>query len=301
MHVFGLFEFLHRWLSECSCTCAGGFNLLAESINQTFEARSNVRILCHRAKSDPSFLTEWTLFLIFTCSSLESSFVDFTEVIKRFQLKSVSVINSQLFWWTNYSVMWCCLYIYISVLVKDRFYMYFVYGISSPTFSWLAALNYFLLQQSPFSFLRCRSEMRKDLLFWQKFKFLYATPASLSRVVCLRLSKQSSVTARTNFSSQVLVLPAQERFSFKVYVFSKECLILFKGKQNNTLNFKLFTQASIFGKHMESNYFKIMLSIFNRRRVTNNVQIWREIVSKFSNALKFLSNNWGRNYREAQR
>ena len=56
------------------------------------------------------------------------------------------------------------------------------------------------------------------------------------RVVCLRLSKQSSVTARTNFSSQVLVLPAQERFSFKVYVFSKECLILVKGKQNNTLN-----------------------------------------------------------------
>ena len=47
-------------------------------------------------------------FKIFTCSSLESSFVDFTEVIKRFQLKSVSVINSQLFWWTNYSVMWRC-------------------------------------------------------------------------------------------------------------------------------------------------------------------------------------------------
>ena len=132
------------------------------------------------------------------------------------------------------NVMLC---IYISVLVKDRFYVYFVYGISSPTFSWLAALNYFLLQQSPFSFLQCRSKMRKDLLFWQIFKFLYATPASLSRVVCLRLSKQSSVTARTNFSSQVLVLPAQERFSFKVYVFSKECLILFKGKQNNTLNF----------------------------------------------------------------
>ena len=60
------------------------------------------------AKSDPSFLTKWTLFLIFTCSSLESSFVDFTEVIKRFQLKSVSVINSQLFWWINYSVMWHC-------------------------------------------------------------------------------------------------------------------------------------------------------------------------------------------------
>ena len=34
-----------------------------------------------------------------------------------------------------------------------------------------------------------------------------------------------------------------------------------------------------------------MLSIFNRRRITNNMQIQSEIVSKFSNALKFLSNN----------
>ena len=115
--------------------------------------------------------------------------------------------------------------------------MYFVYGISSPTFSQLAALSYFLLQQSPFSFLQCRSEMRKDLSFWQQFKFLYATPASLSHVVRQRLSKQSGVTARTNFSSRVLVLPAKERFSFKVYVFHKECLILVKGKQNNTLHF----------------------------------------------------------------
>ena len=56
--------------------------------------------------------------------------------------------------------------------------MYFVYGISSPTLRQLAALSHFLLLQSPFSFLQCRSEMRKDLLFWQKFKFLYATPAS---------------------------------------------------------------------------------------------------------------------------
>ena len=115
--------------------------------------------------------------------------------------------------------------------------MYFVYGISSPTFSWLAALNYFLLQQSPSSFLQFRSEMRKDLLFWQKFIFLYATPASLSRVVHLRLSRQSGVSARTNCSSQVLVLSAKERFSFKVYVFRKACLILVKGKQNNTLRF----------------------------------------------------------------
>ena len=29
LRVFGLCEFLYRWLSECSCTCAGGFNLLA--------------------------------------------------------------------------------------------------------------------------------------------------------------------------------------------------------------------------------------------------------------------------------
>ena len=115
--------------------------------------------------------------------------------------------------------------------------MYFVYSISSPTFSQLVALNFFLLQQSPFSFLQGMSEMRKDLLFWQKYKFLYATPASLSHVVRLRLSKQFSVTARTNFSSQVLVLPAKERFSFKVYVLSKECLILVKGKRNNMLHF----------------------------------------------------------------
>ena len=55
-------------------------------------------------------------------------------------------------------------------------------------------------------------------------------PASLSRIVRLRLSKQSSVTARTNVF-------AKERFSFKVYVFRKACLILVKGKENNTLHF----------------------------------------------------------------
>ena len=41
--VFGLLEFLHCWLSERSCTCAGGF----VSKNQTFKARSNVSILCN--------------------------------------------------------------------------------------------------------------------------------------------------------------------------------------------------------------------------------------------------------------
>ena len=30
LRAFGLLEFLHRWLSECICTCTGGgFNLLA--------------------------------------------------------------------------------------------------------------------------------------------------------------------------------------------------------------------------------------------------------------------------------
>ena len=146
-----------------------------------------------------------------------------------FQLKSVSVINSQLLWWTNYSVMWCC--ICDACILFTAFHRLLLVG----SLLWIIFFCSNLL--SPFSFLQGRSKMRKDLLFWQKFKFLYATPASLSRVVCLRLSKQSSVTARTNFSSQALVSPAQERFSFKVYVFSKECLILVKGKQNNTLNF----------------------------------------------------------------
>ena len=55
LRVFGLLEFLHRWLSECSCTCAGGFKL-----------SRHVQMLAFNviwAKSDPSFLTEWTLFL----------------------------------------------------------------------------------------------------------------------------------------------------------------------------------------------------------------------------------------------
>ena len=41
--VFGLLEFLRCWLSERSCTCAGGF----VSKNQTFKACSNVSILCY--------------------------------------------------------------------------------------------------------------------------------------------------------------------------------------------------------------------------------------------------------------
>ena len=125
------------------------------------------------AKSDQSFLTEWTLFLIiheffawiFICR-LHRGYKKVSTKIS-FSYQFTTILMDQLLC----NVM---LYIYISVLVKDRFYVYFVYGISSPTFSWLAALNYFLLQQSPFSFLQCRSKMRKDLLFWQESKFLLA-------------------------------------------------------------------------------------------------------------------------------
>ena len=64
------------------------------------------------AKSDPSFLTEWTLFLniymffawIFICR-LHRGY-------KNVSTKPVSVITSQLFWWTNYSVMSHC-YLYL--------------------------------------------------------------------------------------------------------------------------------------------------------------------------------------------
>ena len=254
MHVFGLFEFLHRWLSECSCTCAGGFNLLAESINQTFEARSNVRILCHRAKSDPSFLTEWTLFLIFTCSSLESSFVDFTEVIKRFQLKSVSVINSQLFWWTNYSVMWCCIFTSL-----------FWWRIASTCILFTAFHLLLLVGSLLWIIFFCSNLLSPSCNVGPKWE---NNATQLSRVVCLRLSKQSSVTARTNFSSQVLVLPAQERFSFKVYVFSKECLILFKGKQNNTLNFYCLLHKLLFS---ENTWNRITLNVVYFQQMARHI------------------------------
>ena len=64
--------------------------------------------------------------------------------------------------------------------------------------------------------------------------------ASLSHIVHLILSKQSA-TARANFFSWVLVLPAKERFSFKVFSYTmfsaKSVYILVKGKQNNTLHF----------------------------------------------------------------
>ena len=42
--------------------------------------------------------------------------------------------------------------------------------------------------------------------------------ASLSRVACLLLSKQSGVTARNNFSFHALVLPAKDGLSLKVFI-----------------------------------------------------------------------------------
>ena len=106
-----------------------------------------------------------------------------------FQLKSVSVINSQLCWWTNYSVMWCCIFtslfwwrIASTCILFAAFHLLLLFG----SLLWIIFFCSNLL--SPFSFLQCRSKIRKDLLFWQKFKFLYSTPASLSRVVCQLLS-----------------------------------------------------------------------------------------------------------------
>ena len=59
LRVFGLLEFLHRSLRECSCTCAVSF----VSKNQTFEAVVQMLVfyvIC--AKRNPSFLTERILF-----------------------------------------------------------------------------------------------------------------------------------------------------------------------------------------------------------------------------------------------
>ena len=132
--------------------------------------------------------------------------------------------------------------------------------------------------------------MRKDFK-----EFLYATPASLSRVVRLCLSKQSGFIARANFSSLVLVLPDKERFSFKVYVFSKERLILVNGKQNNTLQF--YHLHKLLFPENAWNLITLNVVYFQQtacHKITfnaANMQIWSEIVSKFSDALKFLSNN----------
>ena len=130
--------------------------------------------------------------------------------------------------------------IYISVLVKAActcilFTAFHFLLLFSSLLSVIFFCNNLL---SPLSFLQCRSEMREACYFGKNLNFFQlATPASLSRVVPLCLSKQSCITARSNFGSQVLVLPAKETFSFKVYVFSQDCLILVKGKQNNTLHF----------------------------------------------------------------
>ena len=65
--------------------------------------------------------------------------------------------------------------------------------------------------------------------------------------------------------------------------FQQECLILVKGEQNNTLHF-YHLHKLLFPKNA-SDWITLNVSIFNRR-VTNNMQIQSEIVSKFSNALK---------------
>ena len=99
-------------------------------------------------------------------------------------------------------------------------------------------------------------------------------------------SKQSGVTARTNFRSRVLVLPAKERFSFKVFNFTlfsaKSVYIFVKSKQNDMLHFYhlhklLFPENA--RNQTSSN------DCCNRQLVTNNMKIWSETVSKFSNAL----------------
>ena len=94
----------------------------------------------------------------------------------------------------------------------------------------------------------------------------------------------------TGLSSWVLVLPARERFSFKVYVFSKDCLILVKGKQNNMLHFYRLHKLLF----PENAWNRITLNVVhsvNGRCVTNNMPIRSEIVSKFSNVVKFSSSN----------
>ena len=77
--------------------------------------------------------------------------------------------------------------------------------------------------------------------------------ASLSRVACLLLSKQSGVTARNNFSFHALVLPVKDGFSLKVFIitvcFQRRVFISLSRANKIT-----FTQASIFRKHEKSNY-----------------------------------------------
>ena len=91
-------------------------------------------------------------------------------------------------------------------------------------------------------------------------------PASLSHIVHLILSKQSA-TARADFFSWVLVLPAKERFSSKVFSYTmfsaKSVYILVKGKQNNTLHFY----------HLHKPLFSE-----NRRNQPSDMQIQSEIL-----------------------
>ena len=177
---------------------------------------------------------------IFICSS------DFTyRGYKKVQLKSVSVINLQLFWWTiNYSV----------INVTLQFTSLFWWRIASTCILFTAFHLLLLVSSLLWVIFFCSNllspscnvgpKWEKTCYFGKNLNFFTQHARHHTQPCCpstLSLSKQSGVTARTNFSSRVLVLPAKERFSFKVYVFSKECLILVEGKQKNTLHFYRYT------------------------------------------------------------
>ena len=104
--------------------------------------------------------------------------------------------------------------------------------------------------------------------------------ASLSRVACLLLSKQSGVTARNNFSFQALVLPVKDGLSLKVFIIT----VCFQGRvfislsrANKITHFYFCKRLHYFQKtrEIELQYFK-RLFILNRWCVTNNMQIRSE-------------------------
>ena len=104
--------------------------------------------------------------------------------------------------------------------------------------------------------------------------------ASLSRVACLLLSKQSGVTARNNFSFQALVLPVKDGLSLKVFIIT----VCFQGRvfislsrANKITHFYFYKRLHYFQKtrEIELQYFK-RLFILNRWCVTNNMQIRSE-------------------------
>ena len=150
--------------------------------------------------------------------------------------------------------------------------MYFVYSISSPTFIQLAALSYFVLQQYPFSFLQCRSKMRKD--FGKNLNFFQlATPASLSCIIRLCLSKQSGVTARTN----IILVPGFQfylpRKGFLLRSMFSAKKVEFLSRANKITHCIFHVYASLHSQKTHGIELIYMLSILNRGRVTNNMQI----------------------------